>query len=82
MKGFTTTIAKDRGFFRAVLHRNGVPVHFGQWHRNKPTADLDRRKFSGDPWAYAPAFVAAPEPKRRAPATSAAQLSMFIEAAP
>lgn len=85
MKGFTTTIAKDRGLYRAVLHRDGAPVHRGDWHPNKALAELDRRRFSGDPWAYAPAFLPAPGcrpqpvPRRRTVATSAQQLSLLIE---
>lgn len=86
MKGFTTTIAKSLGQFRAVLFRDGTPVHRGDWHETKYLADLDRRRFSGDPLAYAPAFIPAPaicsrQPvKRLVVATTAHQLSLLIEA--
>lgn len=71
------TIAKSLGQFRAVLFRDDVPVHHGEWKQSKGDADLDRRRFSGDPWAYAPAFLPAPAPKPRPLSTGAAQLPLI-----
>ncbi|MDP3859004.1 MAG: hypothetical protein Q8Q73_14725 [Stagnimonas sp.] len=71
------TIAKSLGSFRAVLYRNGAPVHHGTWRDTRREAEADRESFIAKPFVVAPAFL--PGPAIRKPvAVSAAQLSMFL----
>ena len=57
MSAHTCTIAKSLGAYRAVLFRDGTPVHRGEWRDTRALADLDRRRFLGEPYRYAPAFL-------------------------
>lgn len=73
----TCTIAKSLGSYRAVLFRDGTPVHRGEWHGSRALADLDRRRFLGEPYRYAPAFLPAPQP-RVASAALSGQLELAL----
>ena len=75
------TIAKDRGSFRAVLFRDGNPVHCGPWRDTRTQASQDRAEYLAKPWVVAPAFL--PGPTVRKPvAVTAAQLSIFLAPKP
>ena len=74
MSAHTCTIAKSLGAYRAVLFRDGTPVHRGEWRDTRALADLDRRRFLGEPYRYAPAFL--PAPVSRATVANAGQLAL------
>lgn len=73
----TCTIAKSLGSYRAVLFRDGTPVHHGEWRDTRALADLDRRRLLGEPYRYAPAFLPAPT-LRTAPAAFAGQMELVL----
>ena len=75
MSAHTCTIAKSLGSYRAVLFRDGTPVYHGEWRGTRALADLDRRRFLGEPYRYAPAFLPAPT-LRTAPAAFAGQMEL------